>query len=139
MHIARIRVEPSCKNTYDKTKNTIFSPDYPAGFKGQGPDCTWHIKGHENETLIIEKLVFKVSSCHHIKYKEYVQIFDGDSEKSSKLADLCGYHTEAIAKISTGNSFFVKFHFYKRPYVATARFKLQIKVFQGNNSISFLE
>ena len=79
----------------------------------------------------IDKLFFKVSSCHNTENRDYVQIFDGNSEKSANLLELCGYRNDEISVTSTGNVLFVTFHFWKRAY-ANVGFEMKITVVKGD-------
>ena len=76
-------------------------------------------------------MYFKVSSCHNTENRDYVQIFDGNSEKSANVLELCGYRNDGISVTSTGNILFVTFHFWKRDY-ANVGFEMKITVVKGD-------
>ena len=100
--------------TYSRNKSLIYSPKYPSNYPTDGNDCTWNITTLKNNQLHLELLYFKLSICDKKKWnsvKDYVEIFDGISEKSRSLVHLCGNMLDHEGHVwsSATNALFVRF------------------------------
>ena len=133
---ALLELIPSCENTFNTTKGTIFSPNYPLAFPATGRDCTWEIRAKENELIRLEILSFKVDQCgKKSNYEDYVKIYDGSSVEADELWHLCGSYSKDYLEeklgVSSKNSLFVRFHSWKRGRT-TRGFEIKTRLFKGN-------
>ena len=97
-------MDASCGNTYDKDSNAINSPNYPSSYPNN-THCTWKVTAPIGTKIRVERFKYSLESNSDCKY-DSLKIYDGASNRSRRLAELCRGHTYDGINSTANNLFF---------------------------------
>ena len=107
LFIAALAVDASCNKTYNVDSKTINSPNYPRSYP-ESKHCTWHVGAPTGLKIRVE--TFPYSMDHDIRSTDCnwdsLKIYDGSSNCSRRVANLCGRNAFSGMNSSTNNIFF---------------------------------
>ncbi|CAG9771064.1 unnamed protein product [Ceutorhynchus assimilis] len=85
---------------------SISSPNYPKYYPAS-KDCAWHVRALPGHRIRLAFMNFNLEA-HPECYFDYVQIFDGDSSKSSQIGRYCGPRVPQLI-VSSDNQLYMTF------------------------------
>ena len=100
-------MDASCANTYNEKNNAINSPNYPRLYP-ENKHCTWHVAAPIGFKISVEHFFYSMDQWSPDCRYDSLKIYDGSSNRSRRLANLCG-ENEFNEMTSTTNNLFFEF------------------------------
>ena len=100
-------MDASCNNTYNEKNNAINSPNYPRSYPND-KYCNWNVTAPIGYKISVERFSYSIQNDVDCSY-DSLKIYDGSSNHSEIVANLCGY-TKYSGMISTTNNLFFVFN-----------------------------
>lgn len=106
-HLLYDTATTGCGGTLTSPTGTIISPGYPQPY-GHDAECNWIIRVSQGSKIALGLVDIDIESHINCAY-DYVEIFDGNSDKAPRLAKVCNDKNNPHFIVSSKNVAFVKF------------------------------
>ncbi|CAI5456586.1 unnamed protein product [Caenorhabditis angaria] len=93
-----------CGGNFTSTSGILTSPNWPEDMP-DGSTCIYRIQTHNSTVIRLNFNQFDIEDSDLSCEDHYLQIFDGDSEKSASLGTFCGKRVPEI--VSTSNNLYM--------------------------------
>ena len=94
-------MDASCVNTYNENSKAIHSPNYPGKYPKR-KHCTWHVAAPIGFNIRIKRFSYSMDYD-----TDCLKIYDGSSNRSGRVANLCEMNEYSGMTSTTNNLFFV--------------------------------
>lgn len=114
-----------CGGTIIAESGSIESPGFPANYQGNS-NCEWIVRVSEGSTIHAYIVQLKMEAFNAITHchLNYLEIFDGDNDKSASLAKFCNDGSTPLI-VTNSNKMFIKF--VTDPTISNSGFKLNYR------------
>ncbi|KAK0041837.1 mucin-like protein isoform X1, partial [Biomphalaria pfeifferi] len=111
--LGRSLCQTACGGDIKDKTGIISSPNFPSSYPDSS-NCHWTLHAPENQVLYIRFLHVDFAASYNNECADYVSVFDGDTNMSPIIIQLCGYKTpEEVAALrfrSTGKNLHIYFY-----------------------------
>lgn len=103
-------MDASCDKTYNVDSKTIKSPNHPRPYP-ENKHCTWHVAAPIGLKIRVESFSYSMDRDERDTNCTWdsLRIYDGSSNRSERVANLCG-RDEFSGMTSTTNTILFVFH-----------------------------
>ncbi|KAG8592594.1 hypothetical protein GDO81_000555 [Engystomops pustulosus] len=98
--------EAECEHRIHSPNGVITSPNWPDKYPSR-KECTWEISATPGHRVKLTFTEFEIEQHQECAY-DHLEVFDGETEKSSILGRLCGNKIPEPL-VATGNKMFLRF------------------------------